>query len=121
MSRIKAKTTVIPAKPKAQVGGTHYSSLAIEPIQFIETNELGYHEGNVVKYISRAGKKDNETRLDDLLKAQAYIHKLVTTELNNDNTSTGPDGSSDPVQEDHGSADGYVHPWYTQDPVKPNS
>lgn len=77
MSRIKAKTTAIPTKPKAQVGGTHYSSLAIEPIQFIETNELGYHEGNVVKYVSRWRSKNG---IEDLKKAQWYIERLITIE-----------------------------------------
>ena len=96
----------------------HYRQGSIQPWDYIVAQNLGYLEGNVVKYISRAGKKDNETRLDDLLKAQAYIHKLVTTELSNVIPSTGPDGSSDRVQEDHGSADGYVHPWYAQDTVK---
>lgn len=75
MSRIKAKTTAIPTKPKAQIGGTHYSKLAIEPIQFIETNELGYHEGNVVKYVSRWRSKNG---IEDLKKAQWYIERLIT-------------------------------------------
>lgn len=75
MSRIKATTTQVPPKPKAQVGGTHYSDLAIEPIQFIETNNLGYHEGNVVKYVSRWRNKNG---LEDLKKAQWYIERLIT-------------------------------------------
>ena len=94
----------------------HYRQGSIEPWDYIVAQKLGYLEGNVVKYISRAGKKDNETRLDDLLKAQAYIHKLVTTELNNNvNTSTGPDGSSDRVQEDHGSDDWEFFAKYFED------
>ncbi len=77
MTKIRAKTTHVPTKPKAQVGGTHYSSLAIEPIQFIETNELGYHEGNVVKYVSRWRNKNG---IEDLKKAQWYIERLITIE-----------------------------------------
>mgnify|MGYP000980135047 CR=1 FL=1 len=64
----------VPPKPDEQVGGTHYSSLAIEPIQFIETNNLGYHEGNVVKYISRWRNKNG---LEDLKKAKWYIERLI--------------------------------------------
>ena len=84
----------------------HYRQGSIQPWDYIVAQNLGYLEGNVVKYISRAGKKDTESRLDDLLKAQAYIHKLVTIELNNAcSIPTGPDESSDPVQDDHGSDD----------------
>ena len=74
MSR-KPRTAKVPSKPKAQVGGTHYSDLTIEPIQFIETNNLGYHEGNVVKYVSRWRNKNG---LEDLKKAQWYIERLIT-------------------------------------------
>ena len=76
-SKTEKKTDVVPPKPKEQVGGTHYSSLSIEPIQFIETNEMGYHEGNVVKYVSRWKNKNG---LEDLKKAQWYINRLI--ELN---------------------------------------
>ena len=75
MSNLRARTTQVPTKPKAQVGGTHYSQLAIEPIQFIETNELGYHEGNVVKYVSRWRNKNG---IEDLKKAIWYIERLIT-------------------------------------------
>lgn len=77
MSRIKAYTTAVPPKPEAQVGGTHYSSLAIEPIQFIETNGLGYHEGNVIKYVSRWRNKNG---IEDLRKAMWYIERLISIE-----------------------------------------
>ena len=59
----------------------HYQQGSIQVWDFIADQELGFLEGNVVKYICRAGSKDGETKLDDLLKAQAYIHKLVSIEL----------------------------------------
>ena len=37
---------------REQIGGTHYSDLAIEPIDFITANNIGFYEGNVIKYIS---------------------------------------------------------------------
>ena len=74
-SNLRARTTQVPTKPKAQVGGTHYSRLSIEPIQFIETNQLGYHEGNVVKYVSRWRNKNG---IEDLKKAIWYIERLIT-------------------------------------------
>jgi len=71
----------------------HYQQGSIEVWDFIVDQGLGYLEGNIVKYICRAGAKEGESRLDDLLKVQAYIHKAVSTELKNDNTPR-PDGSS---------------------------
>lgn len=59
----------------------HYQKGSIQVWDFITDQELGFLEGNVVKYICRAGSKDGESKLDDLLKTQAYIHKLVTIEL----------------------------------------
>jgi len=44
-----------------------------EAIKVIEAWELGFHLGNTVKYISRAGKKPNEEELKDLKKAQWYL------------------------------------------------
>ena len=59
----------------------HYQQGAIQVWDFIADQELDFLAGNVVKYICRAGSKDGESKLDDLLKAQAYIHKLVSIEL----------------------------------------
>ena len=56
----------------------HYTHGGIETIDFIEAKQLGYNLGNVVKYISRAGKKGD--RLQDLQKAQWYL----TREINNE-------------------------------------
>ena len=66
-----------PPKPATQVGGDHYSRLGVEPIQFIETNNLGYHEGNVVKYVSRWRNKNG---IEDLKKAKWYIERLLELE-----------------------------------------
>jgi hypothetical protein len=57
-----------------QVGGRHYKQLPIEPWDYIAANGLGFFEGNIVKYITRAGKSKNR---DDLLKAQHYLVKLL--------------------------------------------
>ena len=73
----KANTYNNPNKPAEQIGGTHYSRLGIEPIQFIETNGLGYHEGNVIKYVSRWRNKNG---VEDLKKAKWYIERLLELE-----------------------------------------
>ena len=57
-----------------QVGGTHYKSKAIQPWDYIAANELGYFEGNIVKYVSRWKDKGG---LDDLRKARHYLDKLI--------------------------------------------
>ena len=54
----------------------HYTSGSIEVIDFIEDQKLPYHLGNVVKYISRAGKKTDDV-LTDLRKAQWYLNRYI--------------------------------------------
>jgi hypothetical protein len=57
-----------------QVGGSHYKDKAIQPWDYIASNNLGYLEGNVVKYVSRWREKGG---LEDLKKAQHYLTKLI--------------------------------------------
>ena len=54
----------------------HYKK-GIECWDYIVSHDLGYLEGNIIKYITRAGLKDGESTLDDLLKAKAYLTKLI--------------------------------------------
>lgn len=49
----------------------HYSSLTPEPIDVIEAWQLGFCEGNAVKYIARARYKKRES--EDLRKAAWYL------------------------------------------------
>jgi hypothetical protein len=46
-----------------------------EAIKVIEAWELDFHLGNVVKYISRAGKKGS--KIEDLKKAQWYMNRAI--------------------------------------------
>ena len=50
----------------------------------IEANDVtryfGFNEGNVLKYVWRAGKKEGEHRLTDLKKALWYLNQLVEKE-----------------------------------------
>lgn len=52
----------------------HYTALTIQPIEYIMANNLGFCEGNVIKYISRYKEKGG---LDDLYKAKTYIEYLI--------------------------------------------
>ena len=56
---------------------SHYTSGKIEVIDFIEDKELGFHLGNAVKYISRAGRKDPDKIVEDLQKAVWYINREI--------------------------------------------
>ncbi len=53
----------------------HYTSGGIETIDFIEAKELNFNLGNAVKYISRAGKKNDA--VEDLRKAIWYINREI--------------------------------------------
>jgi hypothetical protein len=55
---------------------SHYKVGGIETIDFIEAKQLGYHLGNVIKYISRADHKDD--KLENLKKAQWYLNRAVS-------------------------------------------
>lgn len=56
---------------------SHYNSGEIEVIDFIEDKELGFHLGNAVKYISRAGRKNPGKTIEDLRKAVWYINRQI--------------------------------------------
>ena len=51
----------------------HYKGNGLEAIEVIEDWQLGFHLGNAVKYILRAGKKGD--RKQDLEKALWYVRR----------------------------------------------
>lgn len=55
----------------------HYTRGTIETIDVIEDWKLGFHLGNVIKYISRAGHKDPSKTLEDLKKALWYLQREI--------------------------------------------
>jgi hypothetical protein len=57
-----------------QVGGGHYKDMKIQPIQYTLANNLGFCEGNIIKYISRYKNKNG---VEDLMKAKHYIELLM--------------------------------------------
>lgn len=57
-----------------QIGGTHYRDKAIQPIEYILANDLGFCEGNIIKYVSRYKDKNG---LEDLKKAKHYLEFLI--------------------------------------------
>lgn len=55
----------------------HYTDGKIEVIDFIEDKKLGFHLGNTVKYVARAGKKDPTKTIQDLEKAKWYLEREI--------------------------------------------
>ena len=65
-----------------QVAGNHYKDKAIQPVQYIHANNLGFLEGCIVKRITRWRDKDG---IKDLLKIKHEIDLLIELEgLNED-------------------------------------
>lgn len=72
---------------ETQVGGDHYKTKAIQPVEYIHANGLGFCEGNVVKYVSRWKDKNG---LKDLEKARHYLDILIQLESRNDSARRNP-------------------------------
>ena len=62
---------------KHQVGGSHYRNFVIQPAEFILKNNLGWAEGNIIKYICRFREKGG---MADLRKLQQYVEMLMESE-----------------------------------------
>lgn len=60
-----------------QVGGGHYKSMVIQPVEFCQKNRLPYCEANAIKYLCRHRDKNG---LEDLKKAKHYIDLLIELE-----------------------------------------
>ena len=56
----------------------HYTKAKIEPVDFIEAQRLGFHQANIIKYITRAPHKGSQN--DDYMKALNYLWRLITGE-----------------------------------------
>ena len=57
-----------------QIAGTHYTSMRLQPWDVIEAWDLGFFDGNIIKYIGRYKHKNG---LEDLKKAQHYLERLI--------------------------------------------
>jgi hypothetical protein len=65
----------------------HYQRGRIQVWDFIVDQQLDFLAGNVIKYICRAGHKDQESELDDWLKVKAYVDRKIKALTTNDNNS----------------------------------
>ena len=64
-----------------QEGGGHYKVCKIQPIEYITANDLGYIEGNIVKYITRHKDKNGA---EDIKKIIHYCELLLELQYSND-------------------------------------
>ena len=55
----------------------HYNQGGIELVNIVDSYQLGFYEGNIVKYVVRSGKKPGNSKLQDLKKAQWYLNYLI--------------------------------------------
>lgn len=62
-----------------QVGGGHYKSLKIQPVEYMYHNNMPYIEGAVVKYVTRWRDKNG---VEDLKKAIHFLELLIELEEN---------------------------------------
>lgn len=70
-------STSIRSALDTQEGGGHYKNLAIQPVEYIHANNIGYFEGCVIKYVTRWRAKNG---LEDLRKARHFIDLLLELE-----------------------------------------
>ena len=66
-----------PTEQPDAINPSHYNSTKISAFDVIDDWGLDFYVGNVVKYIQRAGKKENNSELQDLQKAQRYLEKKI--------------------------------------------
>lgn len=67
-------------KPTAldvQVGADHYKQQKIQPVEYIHANNIGFMEGNVIKYVTRHKLKNGK---QDLEKAIHFLQMLIELE-----------------------------------------
>lgn len=60
----------------AQVGGSHYKDMEIQPIEYIMKNKLDFPQGSIVKYISRYRKKNKDEDVKKVIHFAVLILQL---------------------------------------------
>jgi hypothetical protein len=78
------RTTIHLSALDKQVSGNHYKDKGIQPIVYIHANDLGFCEGNVIKYVTRHKEKNGAA---DIRKAIHYLELLLELQYKNDTTA----------------------------------
>lgn len=77
-----------------QVGGNHYTDLAIQPAEYCQRNRLPYCESSVVRYVTRHRGKNGR---EDLEKAIHCLRLLIEMEYPENDQAQAPQ----PATENH--------------------
>ena len=85
---------------KRQEGGDHYD-LPIQPLEYIHANQLGYIEGNIIKYATRHKKKNG---VEDIKKIIHYCELLLELEYGENKEER----TREPEQEKHTESDEFT-------------
>ena len=74
MSRLKPHRATL-----KQIGGSHYKDMPIQVSDYVYSNNFNWYQGNIVKYISRYNKKNQNTdlQIQDIEKAIHYAQLLI--------------------------------------------
>lgn len=84
VNKLPEASKVAETEPKetvlsTQVGGDHYKSMGIQPVDYIHANNLDYFEGNIVKYITRHRAKGGRRDIEKLIH---YAQMILEREYN---------------------------------------
>lgn len=70
---------VEPVNPlHVQVGGDHYKTMKIQPVEFAIANKLDFFQKDIIKYVTRR-KGDKAKRVEDLKKAKHYLDLYINS------------------------------------------
>lgn len=70
----------------SQIGGDHYTKLAIQPMEYSMRNGLNACQHSVIKYVTRYKDKGG---IEDLRKARHCIDLLIQYETENNDCNLG--------------------------------
>lgn len=79
--------TVVPDNAD-RPGAAHYAA-AVQPIDLIDANDLGFYEGTVIKYVTRWSRKNG---VQDLEKAHWYLARLLERARARERETNSDDG-----------------------------
>ena len=65
------------SKDNNAIQPSHYKAGEFDVIAFCQLHNINFDLGNVIKYVTRAGKKENNSELQDLYKAMEYLTRRI--------------------------------------------
>ena len=79
-SELDKAIELIETKKPDPIKPDYYNDTKITPFDVIDDWELNFYLGNAIKYIKRAGKKADNSKLQDLKKVREYIDHEIKVE-----------------------------------------